>query len=118
MAVYLQQIHTLRSTAVAPAFFGAVEADYLPLVERLDVRLAGYRATTSIQGRSGEALAIWEFDDYHHLARLARAEHGTDAPSFSAKLVAGGAGGGTEQGETSACNWDSTCLWLIPPSRP
>lgn len=82
MAVYLQQIHTLRSPASTSRFFDAVQSDQLPLVEGLDVRLVGYWATTAIQGRSGEAVAIWEFDDYRHLARLARAEHGADADAI------------------------------------
>jgi hypothetical protein len=35
--------------------------------------------TTSIQGRSRETVAIWELDDYRHLASLAQAEYGADA---------------------------------------
>jgi hypothetical protein len=78
MTVYLHQVHQLRPSVATSDLLDAVQSDYLPLVDRLDVRLVGYWVTTSIQGRSRETVAIWELDDYRHLARLARAEYGDD----------------------------------------
>jgi hypothetical protein len=78
MHVYLHQIHTLHSSGAAPALFDAVEADYLPLAQRFDIRLVGYWQTSAIQGRTGEAVAVWEYDDYRHLERFNRALYGTD----------------------------------------
>jgi hypothetical protein len=77
--VYVHQIHTLTAADAARDLFTAVEADYLPLVANLDVRLVGYWETSPVQGRTGECICIWEFDDYRHLERFTRALHGHDA---------------------------------------
>jgi hypothetical protein len=77
--VYVHQIHTLHSGSAAKGLFAAVENEYLPVVEGLDVRLVGYWETSAIQGRTGEAVAVWEFDDYRHLERFNRALYGSDS---------------------------------------
>ncbi len=79
MTLYLHHVHELRPSVETSALLEAVQSEHLPLLDRLEVRLVGYWLTTSIQGRSRETVAIWELDDYRHLARLARAEYGSDA---------------------------------------
>src|SRR5439155_2522989 len=79
MTVYLHQIHTVQTHSSIDDLFAAVETDYLPLLAQLDVRLVGYWETTALQGRTGEAVSVWELDDYRHLQRLNRALYGPDA---------------------------------------
>jgi hypothetical protein len=79
VAVYVHQVHTLRSRAAVPQLLDAVEHEYLPLVAALDVRLVGYWETSAVQGRTNETVAVWELDDYRHLQRFSRALHGGDA---------------------------------------
>jgi hypothetical protein len=79
VSVYLHQIHTVQAHSSIDDLFVAVESDYLPVLAQLDVRLVGYWQTTALQGRTGEAVSVWELDDYRHLQRFNRALYGPDA---------------------------------------
>jgi hypothetical protein len=107
--IYLHQIHSLRSTAAARPLFDAVEADYLPLVAKLDVRLVGYWETTAIQGRTGEVVALWEFDDYRHVERFARAQYGGDADGATFRAWREREAEWIERTDALLCEPASTC---------
>lgn len=72
--IYLHEINQLRPGKL-DAFLHAVEHDYLPIAERLNIRMVGYWTVPPGHGSWPETIAVWELDGYEHQVDLIRARH-------------------------------------------
>ena len=72
--IYLHEINQVRPGRL-DAFLDAVEHDYLPIAERLSIRMVGYWTVPPGHGSWPETIAVWELDGYEHHVDLIRARH-------------------------------------------
>ena len=70
--LYLHEINQVRPGRLN-AFLQAVELDYLPIAERLGIRMVGYWTVPPGHGSWPETVAVWELDGYEHHVDVTRA---------------------------------------------
>lgn len=72
--LYLHEINQIRPGRL-DAFLDAVERSYLPVADRLGIRLVGYWTVPPGHGAWPETVAVWEIDGYDHYLDLTRRLH-------------------------------------------